>query len=224
MDTPSLSIVLDNALTVFTYAGLIVFAMSGGIRAKQADMDLFGVITVGFVTAAGGGTLRDLLIGVSPVSWVSDPWPLAIILPSSLLALSVKHMGFSQRAVLNWIDAVGMATFCVAGAGVALAVNIHPLMAVLMGVFTATFGGLLRDILCNVVPFVLRQEIYATAALLGSGLYVGLLQLGLDPALCALIGMSAALLMRGVALHFKLHVKPDDNTASHFPSDKKDGA
>lgn len=220
MDVPSLSIVLDNALTAFTYAGLIVFAMSGGIRAKQAEMDLFGVVTVGFVTAAGGGTLRDLLIGISPVNWVSDPWPLAIILPSSLLAYLVKHLGFSQRAVLNWIDAVGMATFCVAGAGVALAFNIHPLMAVLMGVFTATFGGLLRDILCNVVPYVLRQEIYATAALLGAGLYVGLLQLGLEPSLCALIGMSAALIMRGIAIHFKLHVKLEDSNASHFPDEK----
>ncbi|HAT84692.1 MAG TPA: hypothetical protein DCS30_01190, partial [Rhizobiales bacterium] len=97
---------------------------------------------------------------------------------------------------------------------------IHPLMAIMMGVITATFGGLLRDILCNVVPFVLRQEIYATAALLGAGLYVGLLKLGLDPALSALIGMSAALLMRGVALHFKLHVKPDDSNTSHFPGSK----
>lgn len=206
MDTLTLSVILDNALPVFSILGLIVFAMSGGMRAKQAGMDLFGIMTVGFVTAAGGGTLRDLLIGNSPVNWVADPWPLAVILPASLLAFLVDHVGFSQRAILNWVDAVGMATFCITGAAVALSADIHPLMAILMGVFTATFGGLLRDILCNVVPFVLRQEIYATAALLGSGLYVGLLSLDLDPALCALIGMSAALLMRGIAIHFKLNV------------------
>ncbi|MCT4654791.1 MAG: trimeric intracellular cation channel family protein [Cohaesibacter sp.] len=209
MDSPTLSHLLDNALPILTVAGLIVFAMSGGLRARQADMDIFGVITVGFVTAAGGGTLRDVLIGNVPVNWIVDPWPLAIILPSSLLAFGADRLEMSNRAILNWVDALGMATFCVTGAALSLSQGIHPVMAAMMGIITATFGGLLRDILCNVVPFVLRQEIYATAALLGAGLFVGLVSFGLDEGLSALAGMAAALALRGVALHYKLNVKAD---------------
>lgn len=218
--TPILQTILDNVVPVFFYSGLIVFVMSGGLRAIHAGMDIFGVVMVGFVTGAGGGTLRDILIGALPVSWVVDPTPLAIIVPSALLAYGIDRLDWSQRAIFNWIDAVGMATFCVAGAALTLEAGLHPAIAVLMGVFTATFGGLLRDILCNVVPFVLRQEIYATAAMLGAGLYVGLVLLGFDKALAALVGMSAALVVRGFAIRFKLNVKPENASASHFP-DKK---
>ncbi len=218
--TLSLAYFYDNLVPVFTFAGLVVFDLSGGLRAIQAEMDGFGVATVGLVTALGGGTLRDVLIGQLPVGWIIDPWPLGIVIPSAFLAYGIHRLGVAERAIFNWVDAVGMATFCVAGAALSLEAGIHPLMAILMGVFTATFGGLLRDILCNVVPFVLRQEIYATAALLGAGLYVGLLQLGLDPALSALAGMVTALLLRGIAIFFKLNIREEDKHTSHLTKQK----
>ena len=199
--------ILDHVVPIFFYAGLVVFAMSGGLRAIQVEMDFFGILMVGFVTGAGGGTLRDLLIGALPVNWVSDPTPLAIIFPSALLAYGVDRMGWSHRQIFNWIDAVGMATFCVAGSAMTLDMGLHPAICVMMGVVTATFGGLIRDILCNVVPFVLRQEIYATAALLGSLLYVGMRMLDITSSLCALVGMSAALILRGLAIRYKFNVK-----------------
>lgn len=205
----SLETVLANLVPVFFYSGLIVFAMSGGLRAIQGEMDLFGVLMVGFVTGAGGGTLRDLLIGVQPVNWVVDPSPLAIILPSSLLAYGVQRLGWANREIFNWIDAVGMATFCITGSALTMDMGLHPVICVLMGVITATFGGLLRDILCNIVPLMLRQEIYATAAVLGSSLYVGMQMWEFDRALSALVGMSAALILRGLAIRYKFNIKED---------------
>lgn len=205
----TLMLFLDNVVPVFFHAGLVVFAMSGGLRAIQVEMDMFGVLLVGFVTGAGGGTLRDILIGALPVNWVVDPTPLAVILPSALLAYGVNWLGWSQRAVFNWIDAIGMAIFCVTGAALCMDLGLHPVIAIIMGVITATFGGLIRDILCNIVPFVLRQEIYATAALLGSCLYVGMRLTGFDEALAALTGMGAALILRGIAIRYKFNVRAE---------------
>ncbi|PLW75128.1 trimeric intracellular cation channel family protein [Cohaesibacter celericrescens] len=207
----TLSDILNNVVPVFFYSGLVVFAMSGGLRAIQADMDLFGVLMVGFVTGAGGGTLRDILIGALPVNWVSDPTPLAILFPASLLAYGVHSINWSNRAIFNWIDAIGMAVFCVTGAAMTMDMGLHPVICVMMGVITATFGGLIRDILCNIVPLMLRQEIYATAALLGSTLYVGMDLMEMDPALSALTGMSAALVLRGFAIRYKFNIKEDSN-------------
>ena len=205
----SAATILDNVVPVFFYAGLIVFAMSGGLRAIQAEMDFFGVLMVGLVTGAGGGTLRDILIGNLPVNWVNDPTPLAVIVPASLLAYGVEHIGWSQRAIFNWIDAVGMATFCVTGSVMSMDMGLHPIICIMMGVITATFGGLIRDILCNIVPLMLRQEIYATAAMLGSTLYVCMQLAGMDRALSALVSMSAALILRGLAIRYKFNVKAD---------------
>ena len=207
---PLLSEIFDNVVPIFTISGLIVFAMSGGLRAIQSEMDFFGVLMLGFVTAAGGGTLRDLLIGATPVNWISDPTPLVIIFPSALLAYGVERLGWAQRQLFNWVDAIGMATFCVSGAALALDLGIHPAISVMMGVIAATFGGLLRDILCNVVPFVLRQEIYATAALLGAALYVGLVMLGIEATLSAVVGMVAALTLRGFAIRYKFNIRTGD--------------
>ncbi|WP_316861415.1 trimeric intracellular cation channel family protein [uncultured Cohaesibacter sp.] len=202
-----LSLILDKGVPIFFYAGLVVFAMSGGLRAIQAQMDLFGVLMVGLVTATGGGTIRDILIGSLPVNWVADPGPLAIVLPSSLLAYGVHHLGWSQRQIFNWVDGIGMAIFSVTGAAITAKLGHHEVICIMMGVVTATFGSLIRDILCNVVPFLLRQEIYATAALLGATLYVGLQMLGVDEAISALIGMSSALTLRGMAIRYKFNVR-----------------
>ena len=201
--------ILANVVPVFFYAGLIVFAMSGGLRAIQVEMDFFGVLMVGFVTGAGGGTLRDILIGATPVNWVKDPTPLAIIFPAALLAYGVERAGWSQRQIFNWIDAIGMATFCVTGAAMTLEMGLHPAICIMMGMITATFGGLIRDILCNIVPIMLRQEIYATAALLGSTLYVGLRMMEFDAAFSALVSMAAALIMRGIAIRYKFNTRKD---------------
>nr|WP_319390104.1 trimeric intracellular cation channel family protein [uncultured Cohaesibacter sp.] len=205
---------LDTIVPIFFYAGLIVFAMTGGLRALQSEMDFFGVLMVGFVTATGGGTLRDILIGALPVNWVSDPTPLAIVMPASLLAYAVERIGWSQRQIFNWIDAIGMAIFSVTGTVLTLELGHHPAICIMMGVITATFGGLIRDILCNVVPFLLRQEIYATAALLGSCLFVGFHYLEVDPAVSAIISMGAALLLRGLAIRYKFNMRDEDQKAS----------
>ncbi|WP_171022059.1 trimeric intracellular cation channel family protein [Cohaesibacter sp. CAU 1516] len=204
---PSPAFIFDNIAPVFFYAGIIVFAMSGGLRAIQAEMDLFGVLMVGFVTAAGGGTLRDILIGSVPVNWVVDPMPLAIILPAALTAYGIQRIGWEQRQIFNWIDAIGMSVFCITGAALTVEMGLHPVICIMMGMITATFGGLVRDILCNVVPLVLRQEIYATAAMLGSTLYVILQQFDMDRSVSALVGMSAALILRGVAIRYKFNIR-----------------
>ena len=203
--------IVENIMPVFFYAGLIVFAMSGGLRAIQAEMDLFGVLMVGFVTGAGGGTLRDILIGAMPVNWVVDPMPLAILFPSAMAAYGIHHIGWGQRQIFNWIDAIGMSVFCITGAALTTEMGLNPFICILMGMITATFGGLVRDILCNIVPLMLRQEIYATAAMLGSTIYVIMQMLEIDKAICALSGMVAALILRGFAIRYKFNIKGGSN-------------
>nr|WP_321445290.1 trimeric intracellular cation channel family protein [uncultured Cohaesibacter sp.] len=210
---PNPVFIFENLSPVFFYAGIIVFAMSGGLRAIQSEMDLFGVLMVGFVTAAGGGTLRDILIGAMPVNWVVDPMPLAIILPSALAAYGIHRIGWGQRQIFNWIDAIGMSVFCITGAAMTLEMDLHPVICIIMGMITATFGGLVRDILCNVVPLVLRQEIYATAAMLGSTIYVALQQFDVDRSVSALVGTSAALILRGIAIRYKFNVRGSTSEA-----------
>lgn len=189
---------------VLSYIGLFVFAVSGALTALRNDMDIFGVAMIAFVTGVGGGTIRDTLLGSFPVWWIVDPYAIAICVAGALAATLAQPLIVSRLKALIWADAAGLAVFAVLGAQAAMTEGASPVIAIFMGAVTATFGGVVRDVLCNEVPMVLRQEIYATAALIGAGAYVGLLALGVAVGPSAVIAAFATFAIRSAAIVFNI--------------------
>lgn len=197
---------MDSAAVFSTLStiGLFVFAISGALTALRNEMDIFGVAMIAFVTGVGGGTIRDVLLGSFPVWWVADPWAIAICLAGAVAATVAQPVIASRLKTLIWADAVGLGVFAIIGAQAALAADAPPIIAVFMGAVTATFGGIARDVLCNEVPLVLKQEIYATAALIGAGAYVGLIALSIDMGLAAVIAALVTFAIRAAAIAFNV--------------------
>ncbi len=179
------------------WIGIAVFAITGALVASRKQMDIVGFAFLGTVTGIGGGTVRDLVLGQTPVFWVKEPLYLVVCVGCSMLVFFAAHVPRSRLVLLIWLDALGMALFCVLGAEKALAHG--PVVAATMGVVTATMGGMIRDILGGESPVILRREIYATAALVGAVTYLAaLLVLPREPALLA--GFLSAFALRGLAL------------------------
>ncbi len=177
--------------------GVAVFAITGALVASRKQMDIVGFAFLGTVTGIGGGTVRDLLLGQTPVFWVQQPVYLIVCIGASTLVFALAHLPDSRLRLLMWLDALGLALFCVMGAEKALPHG--PVVAATMGVITATMGGMIRDILGGESPIILRREIYATAALVGAIIFLlGTLVFGREGALIA--GFLAALVLRGLAL------------------------
>jgi uncharacterized membrane protein YeiH len=191
---------LQTALAVLDWCGIVVFAVSGALVASRKQMDVVGFILLGTVTGIGGGTVRDVVLGQLPVFWVREPLSLVTCVAASCLVFVTAHIPQSRYRLLLWADAVGLALFAVSGAATALQAGAGPTVAVAMGVVTATFGGVIRDVLGGESPVVLSREIYVTAALLGAGAFVASLGLGLPRAAAAGLGFAAALALRGAAL------------------------
>jgi uncharacterized membrane protein YeiH len=180
--------------------GVGVFAITGALVASRKQMDLVGFALLATVTGIGGGTLRDLVLGLTPVFWVQQPIYVVICIVVAAIVFFTAHIPESRYRLLLWLDALGLATFCVVGADGALVAEAGPFIAVVMGVITATFGGVVRDVLGGEIPVILRKEIYATAALAGAGTFVGGAMAGLAPAAAALGGLAVCLVIRGLAL------------------------
>ena len=148
--------------------GTLVFAISGVLAAIEKRFDLVGAFIMGFVTALGGGTLRDVLLGQKPVGWLVDINYMLVIILGLIICLVAKKRVLKLRKSLFLFDSIGIGLFTVLGMQKALELNLHPLLAILMGVVSAVFGGVIRDVLANEVPLIFRQEIYATACLAGA--------------------------------------------------------
>jgi uncharacterized membrane protein YeiH len=190
--------VIATLITFLEIVGVAVFAITGALVASRKQMDVVGFVFLGTVTGIGGGTVRDLVLGASPVFWVREPLYLLVCAGSSVLVFFAAHMPRSRLVLLVWLDAVGMSLFCVLGADKALAHG--PVVAATMGVVTAAMGGMIRDILGGESPVVFRKEIYVTAALCGAVVFLlALLAMPREPALLA--GFVAALTLRSLALH-----------------------
>ena len=184
--------------------GLFVFAISGALTALRNDMDVFGVAMIAFVTGVGGGTIRDVLLGSFPVWWIASPSAVFICLAGAVIATLAQPLIDSRLKALIWADAMGLAVFSVLGAQEALAANAPTVIAIFMGAVTATFGGVVRDVLLNEPPLILKQDIYATAALIGAGVYVGLLALGLGESAAAIIAALTTFAIRAAAIIFNI--------------------
>jgi uncharacterized membrane protein YeiH len=197
----------DRLLFVADHAGTILFAMEGAFAAIAGNLDFFGVMVVSFATALGGGVLRDVLIGASPPQAIRD-WRYAVGAFSTGAAAFILHH-FAQQIpsqLLMILDAAGLALFAVAGTEKALNYGIPPFIAILMGTITGVGGGALRDILLMRIPAILRTDVYATAALVGSAVMVLGRRLGIHPTLAAILGgiVCFALRVLSVRLHWNL--------------------
>ncbi|MBW0160016.1 MAG: trimeric intracellular cation channel family protein [Sediminibacterium sp. Gen4] len=170
-----------NLIEVIIYTGIFVFALTGALKARTHQMDIFGAAVVAFVTAYGGGTIRDLLIGVRPVNWVNDYLALGLAV-SAVLIVSLLNTNFTRfRRAIFFTDAIGLGMFTVGGIERSLVYGINEGYSVIMGVMSATFGGLLADMICGEVPNLLKRgELYATACALGGIIYLGLKHFGIE--------------------------------------------
>lgn len=182
--------------------GTAAFAASGAWAGIRRNMDLFGVMVLGLVTATGGGTLRDILLGDTPPFCLQDEIYLYIAIGISLATFFLhRHMEWLRYPLL-YFDAVGLGTFVVIGTEKALQFGTGALGAVMLGVMTATAGGMIRDMLANQVPLILRKEVYASACLAGGVLLVGLQQTALPQTVAWLIAAGLVILVRVLAIRF----------------------
>lgn len=195
---------LDSALVILDLLGVAVFSISGALKAAQKNLDIFGFVLVATVTGIGGGTLRDLLLGIDPVFWISRIEYPALCAATACLTFIFARQLQARERWLTWADAVGLATFCVVGTEVARAAGVSMLVSVLMGVMTAVFGGIVRDIVCGEMPLILRREIYATAAALGSLSYLAASHLIGSRGLGVVLGFAVALTARALGILYGL--------------------
>ncbi|WP_109699777.1 trimeric intracellular cation channel family protein [Chitinophaga deserti] len=161
--------------------GTFVFAISGALAAWDKKMyhDIFGVSFTAFVTSIGGGTMRDLILGTRPV-WVNDSRYVIAIILGVLVTLLFRRRLLQYRRSIFLFDTLGIGFYTVIGLQKALAFGVHPWAAVILGMISAIFGGVIRDMMVNEIPLIFSRQIYATACLAGAALYIGLSHLGVD--------------------------------------------
>ncbi|MBV8971026.1 MAG: trimeric intracellular cation channel family protein [Sphingomonadaceae bacterium] len=191
------------------YAGVAVFAVSGALAAARAKQTIVTFVFFAAVTGVGGGTLRDLLIG-APVFWVHRSDYLGVCIMAAALVWLLRADRWRLAALL-WFDAVGLAAYAVIGAGKAASYGVPPVAQVAMGVLTASFGGIVRDLLANQPSVLLREEIYVSAAALAAGAYVVATLAGIDGRVASAIGFAAGFALRAIALRFNVSL-PDYET------------
>jgi len=184
--------------------GTIAFAISGVLVAMDKKLDVFGVLIIAFVTAVGGGTLRDLLIGIRPVGWLNAPIHLLIILITVLLAIIfVKQLKYVRKSLFLF-DTIGIGLYTMVGIEKGLAAELYPVMCIALGTITACFGGVVRDILCNEIPVIFRKEIYATVCILGGLVYFILIQFPIPNTFSYSMAIVTIIVMRVLAVRFKI--------------------
>lgn len=184
--------------------GTVAFSISGVLVAMDKKLDVFGVLIIAFVTAVGGGTLRDLLIGIRPVGWLMAPMHLLIILGTVVLAITfVKQLKYVRKSLFLF-DTIGIGLYTMVGVEKGLAAQLSPIMCIALGTITACFGGVIRDILCNEIPVIFRKEIYATVCILGAMVYFLLVQFPIDNTIAQTMGIATIIVMRILAVRFKI--------------------
>src|SRR5262245_25164278 len=184
------------------YAGVALFAATGALAASRKQLDLIGFLFFAIVTGTGGGTVRDIVLGRVPVFWVLNPTYVLVCAAIGVLVFFTAHLVESRYRLLIWLDAVGLAAYCVMGAAKGMAATGSPTVAIVTGALTATFGGILRDLLSNEPSVLLRPEIYVTAALIGACVFTLANETMMPLYASSALGIVAAFAVRGGALWF----------------------
>lgn len=189
---------------VLDILGTIAFAISGVLVAMDKRLDLFGVLIIAFVTAIGGGTLRDLLIGNTPVVWMRDATYMITIVITVVFAIIFSSRLKYLRKSLFLFDTIGIGLFTMIGIEKGLEAELLPIMCIALGTMTASFGGVIRDILCNEIPVVFRKEIYATACILGGLSYFLVNTLGVPEKYSYGLGILTVISIRLLAVRYAI--------------------
>ena len=184
--------------------GTIAFAISGVLVALNKKMDPFGVLIIAFVTAVGGGTLRDVMIGIEPVSWIKNMTYVYVIVGATVFAVVLRNKINYLRTSLFLFDTIGIGLYTVVGIETGLKAGLHPVICIALGTMTACFGGVIRDILCNEIPVIFRKEIYATACIIGGLTYFLLRKFMADTNLIFVIAIIVVIVIRLIAVKFKI--------------------
>ncbi len=201
------------------YAGVAVFAATGALAASRKQLDMIGFVFLAAVTGTGGGTFRDVVLGAAPVFWVAKPVYLLICAGVAVAVYFTAHLVESRYRLLVWLDAVGLSAYAVMGAAKGLAATGSPTVAIVTGMLTATFGGILRDVLTGEPSVLMRPEIYVTAALAGSAVFVGATLMGAPLVAASAIGVVTAFAVRGGALRYGWAFTPYRSRPGRRPED-----
>tara|TARA_R110002049_G_scaffold28036_6_gene96770 strand:+ start:2016 stop:2645 length:630 start_codon:yes stop_codon:yes gene_type:complete len=197
--------------------GTFAFAISGALVASDKKFDIFGVIIIAFVTAVGGGMLRDVLINAHPINWIGDLNYLYVIFSAVIFTFLFKSKIAHLSKTMFLFDTIGISVFTLLGLEKALSFDLHPIIALIMGMISAVFGGVLRDVLTNKIPLIFEKEIYASACLSGGITYLILNYFGIPENVIFVIAASVIVIIRVIAVKFHLQlpkIKDDLFTSS----------
>ena len=195
---------------IIEVVGTIAFAISGTFNAMQRKLDPFGVLIIAFVTAIGGGTVRDLLIGDTPVAWMRDMQTCLIILFTAVATMFFKTHVQKMKITLFLFDSLGLGLFTMVGILKGIAFGLNPGICIALGTITGCFGGIIRDTLLNTIPLVFRREIYATACIAGGLLYFLLIYINVESVVAKLSVVAFIFMLRIIAVKFKLSLPKFD--------------
>ena len=187
--------------------GTLAFALSGALVAMNKKLDLFGVFIIAFVTALGGGTLRDIMIGKTPVGWMLDLNYVYVIIAGFFLSILFREKIDKHQKTMFLFDSIGLGVFTLVGIEHGINVGLNPIICVALGTMTACFGGVIRDILCNEIPAIFQKEIYATVCILGGTLFFILKELNINDNPLYLITSLSIIITRFMAVKFKWSLK-----------------
>jgi uncharacterized membrane protein YeiH len=212
---------LDAVLPWLDLAGIAVFAASGALVASRKQLDIVGFVLIAAITGFGGGTVRDLLLGRTPVFWLRAPELLGVAAGVAVLVFFTAHLVESRFRALLWADAVGLALYGVLGAEIALIWGADPWAAVLLGTVTATAGGIIRDVVCDELPLILRREIYITAAAAAAATYVALRLAPLPRDIAVPVGIGVGFSIRAAAIMYGWSLPPyRSRPAREYPDER----
>ncbi len=189
-------------LLFLDFAGVAVFAATGALAASRKQLDIVGFIFLAAITGIGGGTLRDLILGKLPVFWIQHPSFIGVCVLVAIGVFLTAHLVEYRYRLLLWLDALGLASYCVMGTMIGLEYGISPFAAIVTGVMTATFGGIFRDVIAGEKSVLLSDEIYISAALLGATSFALLMSIQVDKTIAIAISVTLAFGLRAAALLF----------------------
>lgn len=197
-----------ESLRVIEIVGTAAFSIAGTFAAMEKKLDVFGIFIIAFITALGGGTLRDVLIGELPVKWIFEPSSAIIVLLSTIIGLLFKTVIKNYHNVLLFFDSIGLGFFTVVGIQVGIGLDLHPAACIALGTITACFGGVIRDISLSNIPLIFQKEIYATTCIFGGIIFFLLTHMGVPKMPVQVICLISIVLFRllSVRYHWQLPV------------------
>jgi len=192
----------EDLILIFDFAGTFAFAVSGALAAAEKKFDLFGALFLGFVTAIGGGTTRDMMLGSTPVAWLQNPSYFYVIILAVACTFLFRATILKFRKGLFFFDTIGISVFTIIGIQKGLQVEIHAPIAVMLGIMTAVMGGIIRDVLCNEIPLIFHKEIYATACLSGGVFFILLMKFDVSEPIIALVAATVIFSIRSLSVRY----------------------